>query len=107
MVHSFFQSIVFHYPNGVWPSQTALIKGNHKIVKTWAFDRVELFDLESDLSERKDLSKRMPGKARELHAMMTSYLKNVSAVPPSERELANDRAGLLMKKGGPQKKGRK
>jgi hypothetical protein len=96
--------IVFHYPNGVWPSQTALIKDNYKIVKTWAFDRIELFDLQADMSEQKDLSKQMPEKAEELHAVMTSYLKSVDAVAPAEDELANDRTGLLMKKGGAEKK---
>ena len=99
--------IVFHYPNGVWPSQTSLVKGNHKIVKTWAFDRVEMFDLRTDMSEQKDLSKQMPEKAQELHGVMTRYLERVNAVAPTDGELANDRAGLLMKKGGAKKKGEK
>ncbi|MEM9280588.1 MAG: sulfatase-like hydrolase/transferase [Verrucomicrobiota bacterium] len=99
--------IVFHYPNGVWPSQTSLIKGNYKIVKTWAFDRVEMFDLRTDLSEQKDLSQQLPEKAEKLHAAMTDYLERVNAVTPTEEELANDRNGLLMKKGAPQKKGNK
>ena len=99
--------IVFHYPNGVWPSQTSLVKGNHKIVKTWAFDCVEMFDLRTDMSEQKDLSKQMPEKAQELHGVMTRYLERVNAVAPTDGELANDRAGLLMKKGGAKKKGEK
>ena len=99
--------IVFHYPNGVWPSQTSLVKGNHKIVKTWAFDCVEMFDLRTDMSEQKGLSKQMPEKAQELHDVMTRYLERVNAVAPTDGELANDRAGLLMKKGGAKKKGEK
>ena len=66
-----------------------------------------MFDLRTDMSEQKDLSKQMPEKAQELHGVMTRYLERVNAVAPTDGELANDRAGLLMKKGGAKKKGEK
>ena len=90
--------LIFHYPTGVWPAQTALIKGDHKIVKSWAFDRVELFDLQTDLSEQNDLSKQNPELATELHQIMMMYLESVNAILPSEQELKVDRSGMLMKK---------
>jgi len=90
--------LIFHYPTGVWPAQTALIKGDHKIVKSWAFDRVELFDLRTDLSEQNNLSKQNPELATELHQIMMTYLESVNAILPPEQELKVDRSGKLMKK---------
>ncbi|TWT78881.1 Arylsulfatase [Planctomycetes bacterium CA13] len=37
--------MVFHYPTGVWPAQSSLVQGDWKLVKSWAFDRVKLFNL--------------------------------------------------------------
>ena len=91
--------LIFHYPTGSWPAQTSLIKGDYKIVKSWAFDRVDLFNLRTDISEMKDLSTEMPEKAEELHQDMMNYLKGVSAILPPEEELEIDRSGVLMKKG--------
>lgn len=90
--------LLFHYPTGVWPSQTSLIQGDFKLVKTWAFDRVELFNLKDDPSESRDLSAEVPEKARELHEAMNAYLSNVHATLPPEAELEIDRSGVLMKR---------
>ena len=92
--------LVFHYPTGVWPSQTALIKSDFKIIKSWAYDRIELFNLKDDLSESRDLSQKHPEKAEELHRALMQYLRDVEAVMPPEAELAFDRQGPLMKKKG-------
>ena len=51
-------------------SQTTIIQGDYKLVKTWKQDRRELFDLSSDHSEAKDLSKSQPEKTRELHSLL-------------------------------------
>lgn len=92
--------LIFHYPTGVWPAQTALIQDDFKIVKTWAYDRVELFNLQSDMSEQKDISSEMPEKAKEMHRLMTEYLERVNAIMPPAGELKIDRQGKLMKTGG-------
>lgn len=89
--------LVFHYPMGAWPSQSAIIKGDYKLIKTWAFDRVELFNLHEDISETKDLSETLPVKTEELHQDMMDYLKSVDAIFPPEEELEIDRQGPLMK----------
>ncbi|MCH2614744.1 MAG: hypothetical protein MKZ70_08655, partial [Opitutales bacterium] len=52
---------------------------DYKLVKTWKSDNLELFDLSKDISEAKDLSKQMPAKTRELHRMLTNYLREVGA----------------------------
>ena len=92
--------LLFHYPTGVWPAQSSLRQGDFKIVKTWAFDRVELFDLRFDRSESTDLSQSMPERADAMHKLMMGYLDSVNAIYPPMEELAFDHQGLLMKKAG-------
>ena len=89
--------LVFHYPMGGWPTQSAIMKGEYKLIKTWAFDRLELFNLREDISEMKDLSKSLPEKTEELHRDLMDYLKRVDAVMPPEVELEIDREEPLMK----------
>ena len=60
-------------------AQTALIHGDHKLVKTWKEDRLELFDMSTGLSEDEDLSKKLPKKTAELHGMMVGFLDKVKA----------------------------
>lgn len=70
--------LLFHHAV-VRTAQTALIHQNLKLVKTWADDRLELFDLSLSVSEDEDLSKRRPKKTAELHAMMVDFLADVDA----------------------------
>ena len=49
------------------------------MVKTWARDRLELFDLSRDVSEVRDLSQKMPEKTAKLHQMMVDFLTEVDA----------------------------
>ena len=60
-------------------SQSAIRVGDYKLVKTWAKNRLELFDLASDLSEAHDLSSTLPDKTAELHALLTNFLTDVRA----------------------------
>lgn len=92
--------LIFHYPTGVWPAMTSLIQGDYKIVKSWALDRVEIFNLADDISETADLSKTMPEKVEALHQQLMTYLHSVDAVFPGESELKGDRIVPLMKKAG-------
>jgi arylsulfatase A len=54
--------------------QTALRKGDYKLVKSWPSEKVELFNLKDDLGETRDLSEKMPEKKAELHQLMLDYL---------------------------------
>lgn len=70
--------LVFH--QAVDRSATSAIRlENYKLVKTWANNQLELFDLSNDLSETNDLSKRMKSKTQELHTLLTNYLSAVGA----------------------------
>lgn len=66
-------------------TQTALIHGDYKLVKTWKDDQLELFDLSKDISESDDLSARLPGKTDELHRMMVDFLTEIGAATYSTR----------------------
>jgi arylsulfatase len=61
----------------------AVRKGNYKLVAMhdtpW-----ELYDMEKDRSELKDLSKSMPGKAEELRLLYEAWAKRVGALPWNE-----------------------
>lgn len=52
---------------------------NFKLVKNWEEDRLELFDLDNDISEQRDLSDEMKHKTEELHALLLEYLVGVNA----------------------------
>jgi arylsulfatase A-like enzyme len=80
-------SLLFHYPHyGQGPRQTpqsALIVGHFKLVKNWEDGSVQLFDLETDLSEAHDLSRKLPEKTSELEAQLNARLQQLNAQLPS------------------------
>jgi hypothetical protein len=61
------------------PAETALILDDYKLVKTWARDQLELFDLSEGPYEERDLSASRPDKDRELHELMVGFLDEVDA----------------------------
>lgn len=81
-------SLLFHFPHyGKGPlqkPQSALIMGHLKLLKNWEDGTVQLFNLENDLSEKNDLSRKMPEKASELEQQLEARLKQVDAQTPSE-----------------------
>ena len=70
--------LMFHQAVGR-RAQTAIRHGKWKLVKTWAEDLVELFDLSEDVGETKNLAPHNPSKAGRLHRAMTDYLAEVGA----------------------------
>ena len=60
-------------------AQSALRLGRWKLVKTWADERIELFDLDKDLGESHDLASREQDMARTLDESLTSFLALVGA----------------------------
>ena len=70
--------LVFHQAVSRKP-QSALRLGKWKLVKTWADDRIELFDLERDLGESRDLAARERDLARKLDSALTGFLAQVGA----------------------------
>lgn len=60
-------------------AQTAVRLGNWKLVKTWATDLIELFNLRDDVGESVNLASRLPKRADQLHQMMNDFLAEVDA----------------------------
>ena len=63
--------MVWHQPVEVPHPQSAIRKGDYKLVYEWDTKNAQLFNLVDDLSEKKDLSKEKP----ELTAQLTAELK--------------------------------
>jgi arylsulfatase A-like enzyme len=58
-------------------SETALMRGDYKLIKTWRDGKqhtMELYDLAKDPGEANDLAKEMPELAAELGGMMDEYI---------------------------------
>ena len=70
--------LVFHQAVGR-KAQSAIRLGNWKLVKMWAADLVELFDLSADTSEAENLAGSNPAMARRLEAQLDAFLNDVGA----------------------------
>ena len=79
------EDIYWHYPHyspqGGTPSG-AIRSGNYKLIEFFEDGRVELYDLEKDLSEKNDLSPKMPERTRQLHEKLKAWRKEVDAKMP-------------------------
>lgn len=67
-----------HYHGSKWRPGAAIRAGKWKLVEHYAWKKVELFDLEEDPGEKKDLSGENPEKMQELLAKMRGYLDEVA-----------------------------
>ena len=78
--------LFFHYPhfsNQMGRPSGAVRQGDYKLVESYETGKTELYNLTDDVSESKDLSGRFPGKAKELHALLLNWRKEVKAnMPP-------------------------
>ena len=76
-------ALLFHYPHygqGQFQQpQTAVISGRWKLLKDWETDSYKLYDLESDLGEKDDLSSKEPDVFNNMLAAMKNRLKEVGA----------------------------
>jgi arylsulfatase A-like enzyme len=74
--------LYWHYPHysnqGVEPG-SAVRLGKYKLIDNFERNRQELYDLEADLSETKDISSNNPGKTKELFDMLKAWRKATNA----------------------------
>jgi arylsulfatase A-like enzyme len=79
------QAIYFHYPHrnaqGGVPSG-AVRMGNLKLIEFFDDGRLELYDLENDDGESRNLSGAMPEKAKQLRRMLVDWRRSVDAKMP-------------------------
>jgi hypothetical protein len=72
-----------HYGNQGGAPAAAIRRGNHKLIHWFEEDRVELFDLSTDLSEKNDLALARPDLVDALGAELKGWQEDVGAKFPS------------------------
>ena len=81
------KAIYFHYPNYAWHGSNrlggAIREGDYKLIERYDDGSVELYNLVGDLSEKRDLSEKMPEKATELKRKLDTWLAQSGAIMPS------------------------
>ena len=79
-------ALFWHYPSetGRWRPKmaSAVRKGNYKLIEFYLGDKLELYDLEKDPSEKNNLAETMPGKVKELKTLLDNWKKEVNAEKP-------------------------
>ncbi|MHC4915066.1 MAG: sulfatase [Planctomycetota bacterium] len=79
------EAVYWHYPHygnqGGTPG-CSVRAGDHKLIEFFEDNRLELYDLAADPSERRNLSQEQPGLARDLHARLVSWREEVGARIP-------------------------
>ncbi len=77
--------LFFHYPhfsNQMGRPSGAVRVGDYKLVESYETGKTELFNLSEDIAESKDLSKKLPAKTKELHALLVKWREEVNANMP-------------------------
>jgi len=97
------EDLFWHYPHyhsmGAQP-YSAIRSGNWKLIEVIGQDRVELYDLASDLHENNNLLDSELGKARELYGKLVEWRESVGAQMPSRnREYDPDKETGILRNG--------
>ena len=79
------EELVFHFPHYQTENtpSSSIILGNLKLLHFYEEDRMALFDLSKDISERNDLSAKMPVETAKLRQRLDNYLVSVGAQMPT------------------------
>ena len=79
------EAIYWHYPHysnqGGAPA-ASLVSGNWKLIEYFEDDHLELYDLDHDISETRDLAGQHPEILSRLHGMLRAWQKDVGARRP-------------------------
>jgi len=79
-------TIFWHYPhyhNGGATPYSAMRKDNYKLIEFFEDSSLELYNLEQDIGEERNLCDSFPDLARELHRELQGWRDNVDAQYPS------------------------
>jgi arylsulfatase A-like enzyme len=72
-----------HYSGGLGGRPSGAIRsGDYKLIEFYEDNRVELYNLKNDISEKTDLAKSQPEKAEELKQLLHQWRKDVGAQMP-------------------------
>ena len=82
------QGLIFHFPHynicGLNEPHSAIRDGDYKLVEFYSSDRKLLFDMRTDISESKDLSKAKPALVQKLSSLLHEHLELVGAEVPED-----------------------
>jgi arylsulfatase A-like enzyme len=103
------KSIFWHFPAYLEPYNErqrpwratpagAVRRGNWKLIEFFEDGRLELYNLEDDLSEKNNLAETMPEKTKQLHKLMLKWRKSVKAPIPTEKNPLYDPSAKPAKK---------
>ena len=70
----------------------AIQVGAWKLIEFFEDNRIELYDLDDDIGQRKDLAQSMPDKTRELHAQLVAWRRSIAAPMPTRRSADSEPA---------------
>ena len=79
------RAIFWHYPhygNQAGRPGSSIRIGKYELIEFFEDSRIELYDLENDLSERNDISGEELGLAREMRELLTEWRQQVEAKIP-------------------------
>ena len=71
-----------HYHGSTWKPGACIRDGDWKLIKFYDYEKVELYNLKSDPSESKDLSKQNPKIAKALETKLVAWQKRMKAKLP-------------------------
>lgn len=71
-------ALFFHRYHNSWP-HSAVRMGNYKLIRFWKTNKIELYDLDRDVGETKDLAAEMPEKVEMMKEKLTAYIREVEA----------------------------
>ncbi len=78
-------AIFWHYPHYHHSTPAGAIrKGPWKLIEFFDDNRVELYNLQDDIGEKKNLAKKMPKKASQLQKQLAAWRKSVKAKLPTK-----------------------
>jgi arylsulfatase A len=79
------EPMYWHYPhfsNQMGRPSGAIRDGNYKLVESYETGELELFNINEDISESKNLANQYPDKVRELHGRFVQWRRAVNANMP-------------------------
>ena len=84
------KNIFFHYPNYAWHRSnrlgSAIRSGQYKLIERFDDGSLELYDLQSDIGEKQNLTSRYPEKAKLLHQQLIQWRQQSNAAMPKRIE---------------------
>ncbi|MDA8775188.1 sulfatase [Opitutales bacterium] len=79
------RTLYWHYPHyhgSTWKPGASIRDGDWKLIKFYDQEKVELYNLKKDPSEKKDLAKKNSVKSKDLENKLIAWQKNIKAKLP-------------------------